>query len=368
MQGENDDLEQMARTWHSDGPHRDVTMPIVNADLMKRWSSSDNKRFFESAGLFMPATVQEAASLHANAAAAPAPDAAPPRKMPRYPAKTVSHKEMKKDVEGCQDQLRQYFGWTGSEKLRVALIGNGPLSQNCRDDLRNGNFDHVVRFNDQKNLREGDAPSTLHFVRERPDGIDAPFTGLARYRQHAPLVLLGGGYIMSKPLHETEGIYPCPDGRAYHVAGYMDLGKCVAFKGEEAAAFLSDRDKVKAGPSTGMWAICLFQLMPEVAEIHTFGMNWAFDDQTKWGMNASYPHTSDEGWLVRDSGLCCKVTVHETPIQEYDPEPEDGAKPSHTSHQEAMDQTRVPVWTPYMMRNKAVFKQQIAQKYRNYNM
>ena len=167
---------------------------------MKRWSSSDNKRFFESAGLFMPATVQEAASLHANAAAAPAPDAAPPRKMPRYPAKTVSHKEMKKDVEECQDQLRQYFGWTGSEKLRVALIGNGPLSQNCRDDLRNGKFDNVVRFNDQKNMRDGDAPSTLHFVRERPDGI----ARLSRTRQLCapPLVLLGGGYIMSKPLHE----------------------------------------------------------------------------------------------------------------------------------------------------------------------
>ena len=92
------------------------------------------------------------------------------------------------DDGGAVKEMRQCLG-VGSA-MRVALVGNGSLSEHDRRDIEHGGFDHVLRFNDMKNWRKGER-KTLHVVRYRPDAWDGPFSGLSKYEHGCPLVLVG---------------------------------------------------------------------------------------------------------------------------------------------------------------------------------
>ena len=61
-------------------------------------------------------------------------------------------------------ELNQTTLEKGRRTGRVAIVGNGPLSDKDREAIASGAYDEVVRFNDLKNYRDGE-PFTLHSVR-----------------------------------------------------------------------------------------------------------------------------------------------------------------------------------------------------------
>jgi hypothetical protein len=284
-------LARRAYKYHRSGEHgEDTGMPLIHREFIRScWSELEQRRYFESAGLYFPASKQ----------------IGPP------PGAATREAQQRMDLEGCAAQLREYFTMAEQHDspLRVALVGNGGLSKADREELHRCNFDHIVRFNDQKNYEVGDAPSTLHAVRHRVDGNDAPFTGLASYKRSAPLLLLGSG-ITLKPLNELKGVYKCPDGDWYDVAATLDITKLEIFPGEEATEFIN-RDPRAQKASSGLYTMTLLQSIEEVGEIHTFGMNWNFTEEAAC--------SDEEGHLVRNSGFYDKVIVHETPTEDYDP-------------------------------------------------
>lgn len=315
-------LAREAFEWHRKGKlSKDTRMPclLMNREVMNSWSPVERQRYFESGGLYLPATKQ----------LGPPPDAADreARTRPRRRSSTQISNQM--GIDDCIQELREYFKMAErAEPFRVAMVGNGPLSEKCRKQVIEGNFDIVVRFNDQKNYRVGDAPTTLHVARFRVDSYDAPFCGLALYKRHAPLLLLGNHALFKKPLNEFEGIYPCPDGKWYDVAASFDLNEARLFPDEPAADFLTETNK---HPSAGLWALGLFQMIEEVSEIHTFGMNWAFNgDEDPEGGRIQYNHSDEEGALVK-SHVFSKIKIHPPPSTEYDPTLEGGVHtPPHT--------------------------------------
>lgn len=216
---------------------------------------------------------------------------------------------------GTSAALRAHLGIRRSRDgkgLRVALIGNGGLSEPDRAaiaaiDRGAHRFAHVVRFNDMKNLRKGER-TTLHVCRYRPDAWDGPYSGLSCYKRGAPLLLLGPDEGLAVPLNATFGVFPCPDGPRYEVAATLNRRVHVLPSVPESEAI---NKLSRYGPSTGLYIIALFQSMDEVDEIHTFGMNWAFNASPVHG------HSAGEGTLV--TRYCTKVTVHPTPTNEYEP-------------------------------------------------
>jgi hypothetical protein len=330
------DEERVARSahaWHRGSKMAGGTkMPMLNRELMMSWNAVERQRYFQSGGLYFPSSKPTGR-----------PDVVRPHQ------KTM-------DLEGCAEELCAYLGIEEGDRLRVALVGNGGLSEMCRKQLLLGKFDHVVRFNDPKNYRMGDAPSTLHVVRTRWDAMDAPYTGLALYKRHVPLLLVGSGMTLEKPLNDLPGIHKCPDGDWYEVAAHLNIGGLKLFPGDKATEFTNMHDQ---GPSTGLWAISVFQIIEGVREIHTFGMNWAFDDSPD---GRRYNHSSEEGYLVKESGLYTKVKVHPPPSDEYDPPTIDNEA---TARQKSVDNSGIPYWSPFMRSNPAVFKAQIAQTNRH---
>jgi hypothetical protein len=177
--------------------------------------------------------------------------------------------------------------------------------------------------------------------------------------------------ILGKPLNELPGVYKCPDGDWYEVAASLDLGRSKFFPGEKAAEFTL---KEPQGPSTGLWTMALFQIIPEVKEIHTFGMNWAFDndaeDVAAQGIpGKKYSHSSEEGVLVQEgkteSGerVFSKVTVHPTPTREYDPPTIDNPA---TARQKSTDLSGYPFWSTFITSNREAFKAMTGNRFRNH--
>ena len=150
--------------------------------------------------------------------------------------------------------------------LKIALVGNGGLTEDCRRSIRDGDFHHVVRFNDMKNRRRGER-KTLHVVRYRPDAWDGPFSGLSKFEHGCPLILVGDDHILTQPLDTEHGCYPSPGGRPYDVVARLST-RLRVFPTRRAAEPVNS---ARYGPSTGMLLVALFHARPEVTEIHTFG-------------------------------------------------------------------------------------------------
>lgn len=234
---------------------------------------------------------------------------------PRYPSSTIDAStttaaanddggpEMLADDQGTIERIRSVLKIAGGRR-RIALVGNGGISEEQRKLIAK-DYDHVVRFNDMKNLRDGDR-TTLHVCRYRLDCWDAPYSGLSCYRRAVPLLLIGGEdeHGHCPDLNDRYGVHPCPDGRRYDVAATLKRKTRVLPSIPEAAS----ANEATYGPSTGLYVIALFHAMAEVAEIHTFGMNFQFYEKS---------HSRHEGRLV--DLYCKKVTVHKTPTSEYEP-------------------------------------------------
>jgi hypothetical protein len=345
-EGDEERMAKQAYAWHHGGPQSDIKMPMLNKEMIMSWSKLERQRYFESGGLYLPATKQ----------IGPPPEAAEREDKKRWRRRERYDVPNQMGMDSCADELREYFRMRErGEPLRVALVGNGPLSEADRAELHHRDFAIVVRFNDQKNYRVGDAPTTLHVCRCRVDGYDAPFCGLALYKRHAPLLLLGDPVTLCKPLNEFRGVYKCPDGKYYDVAASLDLSGTEFFPGEAATDFTREKEK---HPSAGLWAIGIFQIIPEVSEIHTFGMNFNFKDERKGipltRSGGRYCHSTEEGDLVRDPVFFPKVTVHATPNNHYDPHKELNAL---TEGQRSIDMTGFANWSSFMTANPRAMKQ-----------
>jgi hypothetical protein len=210
------------------------------------------------------------------------------------------------DDGSTRETLRRHLRIVAGLHLHIAIVGNGGLSEDQRKHISSSAFDHVVRFNDMKNMRVGER-TTLHAVRYRVDAWDGPYSGLSCYMRNAPLLLVGeddnGRFPANGP-----GTFPCPDGARYEIAATLST-RVKVLPGLSDAAPVST---ARYGPSTGLYVIALFHSMAEVSEIHTFGMNWSFGDPMR-----AHGHSPEEGSIV--ARHCKKVTVHTTPTSEYEP-------------------------------------------------
>ena len=181
--------------------------------------------------------------------------------------------------------------------MRVAVVGNGHLSEADRDHIRNTSnhtFDRIIRFNDMNSWQYGEVVDIR--VTRIPSGFSPIF-----------------------PYHATEEWYVTVDpGLVPHDAARIIV---VYERSREQENTLRDRRMFPAcgacgvhclhswasmGPSTGAAVIDTFEQDDDVKRIDVFGMNW----------NGNLPHNDFLDRTIVER-CCAKCTVHPTPDSTY---------------------------------------------------
>lgn len=181
-----------------------------------------------------------------------------------------------------------------TENLAMCLVGNGPLSQDDRTFFASKqNCDTVVRFNDAKNLRQGER-CDLHVVRAVKDGYWGTSHSHPAFPLQAPLFVIGG----TGELPRGRNVYTRLMSAGNHVFDHCKGCKgCITDGATHPWLFQS-----------GAYVLSFFQDHPMVGKIHTFGMNFK---------NDSPEHASFSAQDVRD--CCSKCVVHKTYKMTYKP-------------------------------------------------
>jgi len=248
-------------------------------------------------------------------------------------------------------ELNQTTLEKGRRTGRVAIVGNGPLSDKDREAIASGAHDEVVRFNDLKNYREGE-PFTLHSVRLFC-GVHAPVNwaghsdeGEWYSKLEIPLFAIAcscfePGHNSSSPKQaaatkKVEDMlrertvkvcsrYPLPCcarvpnvlARIWQVMTYVSEGQrsdCPSegyrlFKGCAACGDRCVHNHSLWGPSSGHLVISYYETeAPEVHGIDVFGMNF----------NMTGTGHGQEERLVAEQ-CCSKCTFHWPPKDSYLP-------------------------------------------------
>lgn len=180
----------------------------------------------------------------------------------------------------------------------VAVVGNGPLSDADRESIEKHQC--VIRFNDTKNLREGEK-TTILALREHV---------LSRIIRRTPADTVIWPVVFSKafraPTTPHRFLPAIPVYRRESGNHFADL---LLFRNSKRA---QRQGTTPAGPSTGT-AIIDWIVTNTARTVDVYGMNWSGSQQH---VDFRYPT------LVRDCCTTCRI--HETPFTTYLPE---GYKP-----------------------------------------
>lgn len=177
-------------------------------------------------------------------------------------------------------------------KGRVAVVGNGPLSDDQRADINDSSlYDCIVRFNDRKNMREGEH-TTVHAVRDVPGKdvrgwvkkrLDAlPFFASLPPPRRVPGITGPEDDVYIQPVtaryknvqRQFEGhavlnpIVVREEGTALRARTYFP--HCDACQ----TRFNCSSSSSTSGPSTGTAVIEALNASQFTSNLHVFGMNW----------------------------------------------------------------------------------------------
>lgn len=178
------------------------------------------------------------------------------------------------------------IGFTNVLHGNVALVGNGPVSEEQRKEINTKNFDFVLRFNDMKNYRVGDRVDVL-VCREIENTHEY---NNSNHCNKCKKMLVG--------MHAKEDL----DRNGANM--YIETKKMHYFElfNRKENFFLNQQ------PSTGAIVISEIQTNSKVKKIDVYGMNFN---------HISPVHNKNEGNIIRK--YCEKCRFHKTPSKTYLP-------------------------------------------------
>ena len=181
---------------------------------------------------------------------------------------------------------------------RIAVVGNGPLSKANRNELNS--FDCVVRFNDLKNMKQGDA-LTVHAIRHVDRGKNSFLPGLEKTVKNSHVLpIIQRSKLMQKfPANALPPLYVDENG--------IDRQLEIFEKCENGVQY--HHSLTRSGPSTGSLVISYLNKASSTKSIDVYGMNWNGGD--------FHLDFKDPTIVAR---CCNKCTIHPTHSQRYLPE------------------------------------------------
>ena len=200
------------------------------------------------------------------------------------------------------------------EAWQVAVVGNGPISENDRRMINSCQC--IIRFNDAKNRRPNERTDVQIVRRKLAFGrVDRMF-----WKYYVPK----GVYTMYISEKRTE-LDPVPNisfTGLENLIGSLDVGtRGSQFRDDTVLFEGCDKCNNKAckysltgnGPSSGGIVIDTLDSLDNIKEIHIFGMNWTSQshilNHPEGHIDFKYPD------LVKQ---CCKKCVfHKTPTNDY---------------------------------------------------
>lgn len=201
----------------------------------------------------------------------------------------------------------------------IAVVGNGPLSEDDRARINGSGYDCVVRFNDRKNLREGE-PTTVHVVRDlphAPSGIWGLFGGGARdvpglvphEKVFVQPVTTQPGAICSLFEHATSLPPILVHERSTRGGTHAPPERIFPACEKCGSVYECDTSASRFGPSTGAAILNVLNAAPATTRIDVFGMNWRGGD-----------HHLDFQQPTLVSDCCDKCVIHPTASENYTPD------------------------------------------------
>lgn len=184
----------------------------------------------------------------------------------------------------------------------VTLVGNGPISETDREEINDAPC--VVRFNDAKNFRDGEAFHILAF-REHVNSTDAKnSTGKHLLPVHRTKTSEFQTVLPTIPVWErttcacTCSSNPC----------VCDT-RCGVRENEPIFPGCSDvtHGEKQFGLSSGGAVIAQLQADPFIQKVDVYGMNWS-------GLSSSHVDFAHPELMKT---CCSKCTIHETPRRTY---------------------------------------------------
>lgn len=188
----------------------------------------------------------------------------------------------------------------------VVVVGNGPLCDEDREDINSGKYDCIVRFNDRKNLKDGEK-TTVHAVRDVPKWFGVrSYPGVTNNEQVWLQPVTARPKTVKKLIQKdyANGLLPAlyvheENSQVFSSHLFPGCAECkTKFECETSAS--------KYGPSTGAVILDALQSSPHVDQIHVYGMNWNGNEQH---LDFRQPDLVPE--------CCTKCVIHQTASGQY---------------------------------------------------
>ena len=174
--------------------------------------------------------------------------------------------------------------------MDVCLVGNGPISKEDRRFINSEACHRVVRFNDMKNMLEGER-CDVHVVRSNGTGfwglVNPPKIDVGR----VPLLQIGGSRAPTKGGEEVLAVLDNESTRIYPSCTHNQRATTKTF-------------------TSGALVMSHYNEKPSVRTIHVFGMNFL--------PARNNTHDVDREKAMHES-CCHKCQIHSTPRQTYYP-------------------------------------------------
>lgn len=197
----------------------------------------------------------------------------------------------------------------------VAVVGNGRLTREDRERINGPEFDCIVRFNDRKNLQQGER-TTVHAVRDIPDSNVSFLSRKFRGEQRIIPGLVPREEVFVQPVtarpdriwRRFENTTTLPPILVQEDGGtvasddmyFPECDKC------KDGTFECNPSATSMGPSTGTVLINALEAQSSTSAIHVFGMNWNGGD-----------HHIDFKQPELVSVCCTKCDIHPTASSDY---------------------------------------------------
>ena len=181
----------------------------------------------------------------------------------------------------------------------VAVVGNGPLSNEDRYNINKANC--VIRFNDLKNFKQGEK-CDIHAVRYHNGG----FPGINLSPKNAKILPVSPNVYSvynSQDLCNIEGLPPL---LIYDPGLPNDLDKSVSVFENSNCGKECIQSSSEYGPSTGTAVIDMLEKCNSVNKIDVYGMNW----------NGPHGHLDFKNPTIVQK-FCSKCNIHRTPNNKY---------------------------------------------------
>jgi hypothetical protein len=179
------------------------------------------------------------------------------------------------------------------DSARVAMVGNGPLSETSRKEIRG--FEFVARFNNMDNFKPGD-PLTLVYLRLDPDRMS--FYGIdVALRHRAPAVALVYERIYADAAKEAADFL-----RGTALLHVYEEFAGISYPGDHLPyPPIAHRDRII--PSTGFFGLHHIMNACQRASVHLFGFTWEGWRWHDWDYEKrAIQKYADEGRVVVHSG------------------------------------------------------------------